>query len=114
MSKTILIIEDNEKHRFILEDMLEDEGYKVETAADGNEVKEKMGEVDSFDLILVDIAVPGFDAVDFIKKHKNPDQILVVSAYINKVRGVLPPERLIKKPFDTNELLERVKATLNR
>ncbi|MCX6581430.1 MAG: response regulator [Candidatus Aminicenantes bacterium] len=116
MSKTILIIEDNEKHRFLLEDMLDDAGYTVETMTDGNEVNKKMSGEPRFDLIMVDIAVPGFDAIDFILRYRNKYQILVVSAYADgeNVREVLPDiKRRIKKPFDTDELLKTVNEILS-
>jgi DNA-binding response OmpR family regulator len=114
MGRNILVIEDNEKHRFFFEDILHDSGYNVYTASDGNESRKKMGSGTTFDLILVDIAVPEFDAIEFIKEFKDKYQILVVSAYTEEVKGkeLLPDERLIKKPFDTNELLKQVREIL--
>lgn len=116
MNKTILIIEDNEKHRFLLEDMFDDAGYRVETAVDRKEVDKKMSGELQFDLITVDITVPGFEAIDFITRYRDKYQILVVSAYADEidVREVLPDsKRRIKKPFDTNALLRRVEEILN-
>jgi two-component system response regulator AtoC len=119
MSNTILVIEDNEKHSFLFEDMLSDEGYEVETAKDGNEANQKMAERtksdEPFDLLLVDLAVPDFDPIDFIKTYRNTHRIIVVSAYIDSysLMEILPKECLIKKPFDTNVLIERVKERLS-
>ena len=111
--KTILVIEDNEKHRFLMEDLLDDEGYRVETAKDGGEAIKKMEGGGPFDLLMVDIAVPGFDAVQFIKAHKDKHKILVVSAFVESVKDLLLDHQLIKKPFDTGILLDRVKEILS-
>ena len=116
MSNIVLIIEDNLKHRFILEDLLDEAGYELEFATNDDEVREKMASGVAFDLILVDIAVPGFKAIEFIRDHKNKYQIMVVSNYADdeNVREVLPDtKRRIKKPFDTNDLLKRVEEILN-
>jgi len=111
--KNILVIEDNEKHRFLLENMLDDEGYRVETAKDGDEVREKIEGGGPFDLLMVDIAVPAFNAVEFIKEYKDKYKILVISAFVEEVKGILPAERQIKKPFDTFKLLDRIKEILS-
>lgn len=113
MGKTILVIEDNEKTRFLLEDMLSDEGYDVVTAGDGDEVQQKMADSD-FDLLLVDLAVPGFSPIDFIKDNINNQLILVVSAYMDNfdLRGILEDRWIIKKPFDTNDIIAKVRERL--
>lgn len=125
MSQTILVIEDNDKTRFILEDMLSDVGYAVVTARNGDEVNQKMAEKAQtrtpFDLLLIDLSVPGFDPIDFIKSNINNHRILVVSAYMDsydlKLKGILDERWKIKKPFDNNDLIarvrERLKASLN-
>ena len=111
--KNILVIEDNEKHRFLLKDILDDEGYRVEIETDENTVRKKISNKSPFDLIMVDIAVPGFDTVQFIKDYMDKYEILVVSAFVEEVKGILPTDRQIKKPFDTDMLLDRIKKILN-
>ncbi|MFC2155501.1 response regulator [Acidobacteriota bacterium] len=119
MNKNILLIEDNEKHSFIMEDMLSDEDYKVEIAKDGGEVRQIMAEKEKsgklFDLILVDIAVPDFDAVKFITKYRVSYRIIVVSAYADHapLNGILEEKWVIRKPFDNYVFLERVRERLN-
>jgi DNA-binding response OmpR family regulator len=119
MSSAILVIEDNKKHSIIFEDILIDEGYEVETAGNEKEVRQKMAESigggKHFDLLLVDIAVPEFDAIDFIKKYKETHRILVVSAYADRkdVSELLDAKWRIKKPFDDNIFIERVKEILS-
>ena len=119
MSKTILIIEDNPKHSRLFEDILSDEGYEVETAIDGDEVKQKMDKSESsgkpLDLLLLDIAVPVFEAIKFITDYKEKYRILVVSAYADQgdVKQILDEKWRIKKPFDVDVLIERVKERLD-
>lgn len=118
MSQTILVIEDNEKLRFIFEDMLSDEGYEIVTAKDGDEVKQKMVESKhggkSFDLLLVDLAVPKLEPIPFIKTNIDTHRILVVSAYMDSfdLSGILEEKWKIKKPFDNNDLIDRVEERL--
>lgn len=119
MSETILVIEDNEKTRFFLEDMLNDEGYDVVTAADGDDAQEKMDERTQsgkpFDLLLVDLAVPQFKPIEFIKANINTHRILVVSAHIDSIdlEGIIEERWKLKKPFDNNDLIARVKDRLS-
>jgi len=119
MSSVILVIEDNKKHSIIFEDILIDEGYEVEKAIDGEEVRQKMDESTGggkhFDLLLVDIAVLDFDAIDFIKKYKETHRVLVVSAYADgkDVSELIDAKWRIKKPFDENIFIERVKEILS-
>lgn len=122
MSNTILVIEDNLRHSNMFKDLLSDEGYEVGTAQDRNEVEQKMAEKEKsgnpFDLLLVDIAVPDFpeieDAVKFFIPYKKKYPILVVSAYADQeeVKKVFEEKWRIKKPFDVNVLIERVKERL--
>lgn len=111
MSKKILLIEDNKKHQRLIRSIFRGRDYDFEFADNGNEVikvEEKMKRGHQYDLIMVDIYVPDFDAVDFIDRYKKEydGRILVVSALadLDKYNNLLPDSQRIKKPFDTNEL----------
>lgn len=118
MNKTILVIEDNEKHGNLFKAILRNEGFEVVIAKNGKEVDQKIAESEAsgkrFDLLLVDIAVPGFEAVEFIKTHKEKHRTLVVSAYADadNVKQILEEKWRIKKPFDINVLIKRVNERL--
>ncbi|MCU0289702.1 MAG: response regulator [Acidobacteria bacterium] len=118
MSKTILVIEDNEKHGNLYKAILRKEGFQVVIAKNGDEVKQNMAAIKAkgncFDLLLVDIAVPGFDAVEFISAHKETYRILVVSAYADEdnVKQILEEKWRIKKPFDINVLIKKINERL--
>lgn len=113
MSKKALIIEDNPKHADLLNDIVSDEGFHVDIARDGHEEHEKM-KPGYYDLILVDIGVPGFDATEFIITYSKTEKLIVVSAYPDsvKVDGYLNKEWFIKKPFDVNLLVEKIKKIM--
>jgi len=116
MSKIVLLIEDNAKHSILFEDLLLNEGYEVAIARDGDEVTQKMSEIEKSGwpsyLICVDIAVPRFDAISFIKEHR--DRVLVVSASADRedVKKLLPENRRIKKPFDIQLFKRRIREIL--
>lgn len=118
MSKKILVIEDNKKHSILFEYLLRRQGYQVVTAKNGDEVTQRMDESEKkgerFDLLLVDIAVPRFDAIAFINDRKANYQILVVSAYADteKIKELLPDDRRIKKPFDVHIFIDSVKKII--
>lgn len=118
MSQIILVIEDNPKHSFLFEEILVDEGYDVEIAQNGVEAAKKMEESNAkdkpYDLVLMDISVPGFNAIEFIKAYKEVYRILVVSAYAegDNIKPLLEEKWRIKKPFDVNVVIERVKQRL--
>ncbi|MFC2155500.1 response regulator [Acidobacteriota bacterium] len=119
MRDSILLIEDDDKHSFVMEDILSDEGYEVEIAKNKKEILKKIAERgrngNPFDLILTDIALSEFDAIDFIKNNHITYRIIVVSAFADAkiANGVLNEKWFIRKPFDNYALLERVKERLD-
>src|SRR5579864_7160305 len=63
MSKTILIVDDNEQHRQLSRDLLRAHGYSVDMASDGVEALSKIRERQP-DLVLLDIKMPGISGLD--------------------------------------------------
>ncbi|WP_456401109.1 chemotaxis-specific protein-glutamate methyltransferase CheB [Persephonella sp.] len=82
MKKKILVIDDSAIVRRILTKILEEEGHEVDTAKDGIEGVKKAIE-GNYDLITVDIEMPGKDGIQVIKEvmDKKPTRIVVISAY---------------------------------
>ena len=118
MSK-ILIIEDDSSIAAIEHDYLEINGFEVEIAADGTAGLER-GLNGGFDLVLLDLMLPGIDGFTVCRRlrEKLDIPILMVTARqedIDKIRGLgLGADDYIEKPFEPLELMARVKAQLRR
>ncbi|MBO4679408.1 MAG: response regulator transcription factor [Lachnospiraceae bacterium] len=118
MSK-ILIIEDEDAIADLEKDYLELSDFTVEIAGDGIEGEKKALEED-FDLIVLDLMLPGKDGFEVCKsiREKKNVPILMVSAKkddIDKIRGLgLGADDYMTKPFSPSELVARVKAHMAR
>ena len=119
MSKRILIIEDEESIAELERDYLELSNFEVEVANDGQLGLDKaLGE--EFDLIILDLMLPGVDGFEICKQVRNNKNtpIIMVSAKkddIDKIRGLgLGADDYMTKPFSPSELVARVKAHLAR
>ena len=118
MSK-ILIVEDENAIAELEKDYLELSGFEVEVANDG-EVGLKKGMEEDYDLIILDLMLPGVDGFEIcrqIRAEKNTP-IIMVSAKkedIDKIRGLgLGADDYMTKPFSPSELVARVKAHMAR
>ena len=117
--KKILIVEDDEDIRMVEEAYLQAAGFQPEIAADGEEVA-SMIERSTFDLILLDLMLPGKSGYDVCKeiRGKIDIPILMVTARtesIDKIRGLgVGADDYIAKPFDPAELVARVHANLRQ
>lgn len=115
----ILIIEDEVAIAELEKDYLELSDFEVEIEADGN-VGMKRGVHEDFDLIVLDLMLPGMDGFEVCKKIREAKNIpiLIVSAKkddIDKIRGLgLGADDYMTKPFSPSELVARVKAHLSR
>src|SRR6185436_8708416 len=116
----ILIIEDERPMRAALADALEGEGYRVLTAADGEEgLSRALSEAP--DLILLDLMMPrldGYALCSELRRRANPVPILILTAkgrLEDRVKGLdLGADDYLVKPFSTGELLARIRAILRR
>ncbi len=115
----ILIVEDEEAIADLEKDYLELSDFKVDIAADGIEGEKKALNED-YDLIVLDLMLPGKDGFEVCKsiRDKKNVPILMVSAKkddIDKIRGLgLGADDYMTKPFSPSELVARVKAHLAR
>ncbi|MCI8338523.1 MAG: response regulator transcription factor [Lachnospiraceae bacterium] len=115
----ILIIEDEIVIAELEKDYLELSNFEVAIENDGiNGVARALDE--DFDLILLDLMLPGMDGFDICKliREKKDTPLIIVSAKkddIDKIRGLgLGADDYMTKPFSPNELVARVKAHLAR
>jgi DNA-binding response OmpR family regulator len=118
--KKILIIEDEESIRMALEDDFLQEGYDVETAADGIDGLSK-AENPEIDLIILDIMLPGINGFDICKKLRSKNiqtPIIMLTAKgqeIDRVVGLeIGADDYVTKPFSPRELQARVKSIFRR
>lgn len=117
--KHILIIEDDKAIAELERDYLEINGFKIEIAADGDEGL-KIATSKDFDLILLDLMLPGKNGFELCREIRTKTEIpiLMVTAKkesIDKIRGLgLGADDYIVKPFDPAELVARVNAHLSR
>lgn len=118
MSK-VLIVEDEDAIAEIERDYLELSGFDVTLASDGKEGLD-IALKEDFDIIILDIMLPGMDGFDICKEiRKEKDiSIIMVSAKkedIDKIRGLgIGADDYMTKPFSPSELVARVKAHLAR
>ena len=112
--KTILIVEDDMDLHHLIREILEKENYRILNSYSGTEAL-MLIEKEKIDLILLDLMLPGLNGEEIIKKVKKT-AIIVISAKISpedKVNVLLNGANdYITKPFDTKELLARVKVQL--
>lgn len=120
MSYKILIVEDEPNMRLGLKDNLEFDGYSVDLAETGTQGLELILSK-SFDLILLDVMLPGMSGLDVCKKVREKGlntPILLLTAKseeMDKVLGLeLGADDYVTKPFSLRELLARIKAILRR
>nr|WP_263328265.1 response regulator transcription factor [Neobacillus sp. Marseille-Q6967] len=115
---SILVVEDEEKIARILELELEYEGYAVTKVFDGLDALEAC-RTKSWDLILLDVMLPGLSGIEILRRIRKNDQITPVllltakSSVEDKVSGLdLGANDYITKPFQIEELLARIRAAL--
>jgi DNA-binding NtrC family response regulator len=117
---SVLIIDDEAAIRESLETLLELEGYAVQSAATGEEGLARIGER-SFDLVLLDLALPDRDGMDLLTEIRLQDpglSIIMVTAYgtvENAVRAMQAgAANFVQKPWDNEKLLADVRAAVAR
>lgn len=116
--KQILIIEDEVKIARVIQLELQYEGYEVESATDGVQGL-KLAKRKHWDLILLDIMLPGLNGIEVLRRFRLEDEgtpvILLTArdAVPDKVTGLdQGANDYITKPFEIEELLARIRACI--
>jgi DNA-binding NtrC family response regulator len=117
---SVLIIDDEAEIRESLQTLLEMEGYEVDSAPTGEEGLTRIGER-TFDLVLLDLALPDRNGIDLLAElHSQTPQIAVImiTAYgtvENAVRAMQAgATNFVQKPWDNEKLLADVRAAIAR
>ena len=116
----ILLVEDEEKLARFVELELTHEGYQVDKAFDGRTGLD-MAEKGGYDLLLLDIMLPGLNGLEVLRRlRKNDDHVPVImltarDAVMDKVTGLdMGADDYVTKPFSIEELLARIRAALRK
>lgn len=122
--QNILIVEDNENTRRLLETILRGAGYDVIPAPDAEEGLHVLQGDAPVDLVLLDLFLPGADGIQFLRARAEmePDRqppVIVVSATedmdtLRPQLRELGAKMALRKPFDVRELLDGVKEHATR
>jgi two-component system, OmpR family, alkaline phosphatase synthesis response regulator PhoP len=120
MKRRVLLVEDEPGLVITLTDRLTEEGYEVESAANGKTALERTS-ANAFDLILLDVMLPyssGFDVCQDLRRRGINTPVLMLTAksqVVDKVIGLkLGADDYMTKPFEMIELLARLEALLRR
>ncbi|MCH8189356.1 MAG: response regulator, partial [Proteobacteria bacterium] len=115
----ILIVDDDPQFRVELKEYLTDHGFRVGTAGDGKGMRMRMEE-SAYDLVIMDLTLPGEDGLALtqcIRRH-SPIPVVMLTAKEETVDRVIGLESgaadYITKPFEPRELVARIRSVLRR
>lgn len=112
--KPILIVDDDDAIRLMVERVLRREQFEVESARDGFEAIEKLTRND-YGTILLDLMMPrvdGHGVLRFLQTHPAPARVIVMTASTQgggEAAEAPPVFRVLSKPFDIRQLIENVR-----
>ena len=115
----ILIVDDDNRIRDLLKEYLNDNNLVVSTAHDAKNAKIKISQF-KFDLIVLDVMMPGQDGYELTKEIKKDIEVPIVlltakGEVENRIKGLeLGADDYISKPFEPKELLLRIKNIINK
>ena len=115
----ILIVDDDDRIRILLKDYLSEKKYTVSTAENAEQAKNRL-EYFKFDLLILDVMMPGQDGYaltrDIKKKIDVPIILLTAKGEVeNRIKGLeLGADDYIGKPFEPKELLLRIKNIIKK
>lgn len=119
MSAKILIVDDEKPIRESLKIILEEEGYKTDVAADGEEALAKIKE-DNFDIIISDIKMPKLDGIQLLESATkiSPDSFFIIMTAYASVKTAIDALRngaydYLIKPVEFDDIIIRVKRLLD-
>jgi|ERR1041384_2671894 CheY-like chemotaxis protein/anti-sigma regulatory factor (Ser/Thr protein kinase) len=120
MATTVLLAEDDQPSREIYHTVLDDAGYRVIDAADGNTALGLL-DTESVDLLLTDVTMPGMTGIQLLEQARqlHPDLRAIVMTGHDVSEAVIGALRnraceFLSKPFNADELVEAVRTTLER
>jgi two-component system, OmpR family, alkaline phosphatase synthesis response regulator PhoP len=119
MTDTILVVDDEQKIIDLARMYIEQEGYHVESATNGQKALEKILS-DEPALVVLDLMLPGLDGLEVCRRVRSESDVPIImltarSDDIDKIVGLeLGADDYLTKPFNPRELVSRIKAILRR
>ncbi len=113
----VLIVDDDATIRQMVAMVLDDEGYAVDQASDGEHALEVI-EDESPDVILLDMKMPGMDGWEFSRRYREryddraPIIVFTAARDAAKRGADIGAETVLSKPFDLDELVQTVETVL--
>ena len=115
----ILVVDDDDKIRELIKQFLNEKGFIVSTAANANEAKSRM-EIFNFNLMVLDVMMPGQNGYDLTKEIKESGNIPIIlltakGEVEHRIHGLgLGADDYLGKPFEPQELLLRIKNIIKK
>jgi len=117
--RTVLLVEDDNAVRPLLQSALEDFGYRVHLAADSQRALEVAATLDSLDLLLTDVGLPGLNGrqlAEMLQQRRPGLPVVLITGYAEqaatRVDRLAPGMHLMSKPFTLEQLAEAVSRAL--
>jgi DNA-binding response OmpR family regulator len=116
--QTLALIDDDVEIRQLLSQYLNQQGFEVQTFADGESFLQ--ADMSSFELAVLDLGLPGMDGLDVCRNLRQTSSLPVImltaaSDDLDRILGLeLGADDYVGKPFNPRELLARIKALLRR
>jgi len=117
-STKILLIDDEEEFVTTLAQRLEFRGYKAETARDGQTGLDRLVN-ESFDIVILDLLMPGLNGIDTLKQIKNnlpALPVILLTGHGSTKAGIegmhIGAFDYLMKPLDINDLINKIKLAL--
>jgi DNA-binding NtrC family response regulator len=116
----VMLVDDEEQFLDVLSQRLEARGLKVKAVTSGEDAVNQV-EDHNFDAIIVDLAMPGIDGIETLKriKEKRPDlEIIMLTGHATVKSGIeamkLGADDFLEKPVDLDVLLEKIGEAKNK
>ena len=115
----ILVVDDDDRIRLLVKEYLEDNKFVISTANSAEEAKIKLGYF-KFDLIVLDVMMPGQNGFELTKEIKKSSTIPIIvltakGEVENRIEGLeLGADDYLGKPFEPKELLLRIKNIIKK
>ena len=119
-SVRVLVVDDEEAFRYMLNTLLTAEAYKTDLAADGTEAINKLQQTE-YDIVLLDILMPRIDGMEVLKfsKDKWPDTQVIMLTGLQEIQIAVQCIKMdafdyVMKPYSSDELLSAIERAYER